>query len=248
MNDSVEKTKQSFERAFHEKNYYEKQTRDDGHLQRILDRLTIHEGDTILDLGTGTGYLAIPLAWTHPNCTIIGLDIIDSTRKENEEKAKTLRLPNLSYQVYDGETMPFEDNTFDIIVSRFALHHFSNIKKTFSEIKRVLKKGGVFFLSDPTPNPDDTEGFVDTFMQLKDDGHIKFYTKKEFHTLGKQAGLYEKDCFLSSIRFPTKSRTEGFKKIANSIDSQMLNNYQIELITDQVYITEQVVNMTFVNL
>ena len=95
--DSMEQTKQSFEQAFREKSYYEKQTRDDAHLQRILDSLTIHEGDTILDLGTGTGYVAIPLAWNNPTCQIIGLDIIDSTMKENQERATTLHLPNLSY-------------------------------------------------------------------------------------------------------------------------------------------------------
>lgn len=246
--DSMEQTKQSFEQAFREKSYYEKQTRDDAHLQRILDCLTIHEGDTILDLGTGTGYVAIPLAWNNPTCQIIGLDIIDSTMKENQERATTLHLPNLSYQVYDGGSMPFQDNTFDIIVSRFAIHHFTDIKKTFHEIGRVLKDGGIFFLSDPTPNPDDTTGFVDTFMQLKNDGHIKFYTKKEFISIAKDAGFHLKESFLTSIRFPSKTRTKGYLKIADSLDPDMVESYNISLENDEVTITEHVLNMTFINL
>ena len=54
------------------------------------------------------------------------------------------------------------------------------INDTFREISRVLKKNGIFFLSDPTPNDNDIERFVDEYMQMKKDGHIKFYTKDEW--------------------------------------------------------------------
>lgn len=42
----------------------------------------------------------------------------------------------------------------------------------------------VLFLSDPTPNDDDTEGFVDAYMKMKKDGHIKFSQKKNGRPLG----------------------------------------------------------------
>ena len=67
-----------------------------------------------------------------------------------------------------------------------ALHHFPDIEKTFAEIGRVLKKGGILFVSDPTPNVIDIIRFVDTFMQMKDDGHVKFYLKTEFMELANK--------------------------------------------------------------
>nr|WP_275891417.1 methyltransferase domain-containing protein [Ruminococcus sp. OA3] len=64
-------------------------------------------------------------------------------------------------------------------MTRYALHHFPEIADTFQEISRVLKPEGYFFLSDPAPNDNDTERFVDAYMQMQNDGHIKFYTKTE---------------------------------------------------------------------
>lgn len=57
------------------------------------------------------------------------------------------------------------------------LHHFPDIDYSISEVARVLKGGGVFFISDPCPNDCDKDRFVDEYMQLKKDGHIKFYTE-----------------------------------------------------------------------
>lgn len=75
--------------------------------------------------------------------------------------------------LYDGIKFPFSNNSFTYIVTRYALHHFPDINECFREISRGLKSGGVLFISDPIPNENDTEGFVDVFMQLKMDGHVK---------------------------------------------------------------------------
>ena len=91
-----------------------------------------------------------------------------------------------------------------MVITRYALHHFPNIRDTFREVGRVLKPGGILFLSDPAPNVDDTERFVDAYMQMKKDGHIKFYTKEEWQEIGEGAGLRYVDGFETSIRFPKK--------------------------------------------
>lgn len=71
---------------------------------------------------------------------------------------------------------PFEDHSFDIVITRYALHHFPAIKDTFREITRVLKKNRIF-LSDPTPNDDDTKCFVDEYMQIKKMGILSLYKR-----------------------------------------------------------------------
>ena len=60
--ESIEKTKQSFEESFRLASYYNKQTKDDTHLERILNYIQVESGMKILDLGTGSGYLAFPFA------------------------------------------------------------------------------------------------------------------------------------------------------------------------------------------
>lgn len=61
-------------------------------------------------------------------------------------------------------------------------------------------------MSDPPPNDDDTERFADEYMQMKKDGHIKFYTKDECKELGSSTHLRYTDGFEIKIRFPRKNK------------------------------------------
>lgn len=79
------------------------------------------------------------------------------------------------------------DHSFDLVITRYALHHFPEIKKSIREVARVLTCDGLFFLSDPRRNDGDITRFVDGYMQLKKDGHIKFYTKEEWSKYAENA-------------------------------------------------------------
>lgn len=200
----------------------------------------------ILDLGTGSGYLAFPFAEKYTQVEVFGLDIVEKTLEENQSKAKLGGIDNLYFVNYEGMDFPFEDDSFDIVMTRYALHHFPTIEDTFREISRVLKKNGVFFLSDPAPNDDDTERFVDEYMQMKKDGHIKFYTKDEWKVLGKSAALVYCDDFETSIRFPRKKdETKELDDIVRKYDDCVIKGYVVEMIKDEIWITEKVNNILF---
>ena len=177
--ESIEKTRKGFEESFRLGSYYDRQTKDENHLELILNCIQVEQGMKILDLGTGSGYLAFSFAEKYKQSEVVGLDIVEKTLEVNRKKAELNEIVNLQFVSYEGITFPFEDNSFDIIITRYALHHFPTIKNTFMEINRVLKKEGLFFLSDPAPNEDDVERFVDEYMRMKNDGHIKFYTKND---------------------------------------------------------------------
>lgn len=244
--ESIEQTKQGFEESFRVGAYYNKQTRDDMHLELILRCIQVEPGMKILDLGTGSGYLAFPFAEKYKQVEVVGLDIVEKTLEENQRKAELDGINNLRFVSYDGMDFPFDDNSFDIVISRYALHHFPAIHDTFREISRVLKKNGIFFLSDPTPNDDDIERFVDEYMQMKKDGHIKFYTKNEWKELGKLVDLMYIDDFDTSIRFPRRKDTAlEFDDIINRHDKIVIKGYEVEVIEDEIWITEKVNNLLF---
>jgi ubiquinone/menaquinone biosynthesis C-methylase UbiE len=241
----IEKARKGFDEDFAKKNYMEKRTGDDEHLNLIINCLNITPKSKILDLGTGSGCLAFPISKINNKSEVIGLDIAVRTLAQNREKASQIGLNNLNFVDYDGINFPFENNVFDYVVTRYALHHFPNIDKTFEEISRVIKPGGMLFISDPTPNENDSIRFVDTYMQMRDDGHVKFYSKFEFIELAGKYSFRLVDSFSSEIRFPS-DRTEKYLKIANTIDKNIVNGYKIDVINGQNYITEKVVNMLFV--
>ncbi len=246
--ESIQKTKQGFEESFRLGSYYNKQTRDDKHLESILKYVQVEPGMRILDLGTGSGYLAFPFAKRYEQAEVVGLDIVEKTLEENQRRAKSEGIKNLQFVNYEGMEFPFGNNSFDIATTRYALHHFPAISDTFREISRVLKNNGIFFLSDPAPNDDDTERFVDEYMQMKKDGHIKFYTKGEWIGIGNSVGLRYVDDFETAIRFPRKRDAAiEFEDIISKHDEHVINGYRVEVIEDEIWITEKVNNIIFRN-
>ena len=133
----------------------------------------------ILDLGTGSGYLSFPIAKNNPGCDVIGLDIVNAALEANRTRADVEGIKNLSFVSYDGIDFPFEDDSFDLVVTRYALHHFPDIEHSVGEVSRVLKNGGKFFISDPCPNECDSKRFVDDYMRLTPIVHVKVYRRRQ---------------------------------------------------------------------
>ena len=247
MNDpqkSISAARQGFEAAFAEKRFYNRQTQDNSHLGAILDLLPVKSSMRILDLGTGSGYLAFALAKKYPDVSVIGLDIVEKALEENRKRAEHEALDNLSFISYNGISFPFDSGSFDMTVSRYALHHFPDINKSLSEVHRVLIDWGSFFISDPTPNTNDISGFADEYMQVKPDGHIRFRTFSEWEELCGSSGFKLADFFMSSIRFPRKNE-KVYEIIISRHPNEIVQGYDIEMTGDEIFITEQVCNMLF---
>lgn len=243
---SIEATRNGFEASFAEADFYNKQTQDETHLNKIMDNLAIGSGMRILDLGCGSGYLTFPIAKKNIKNEVIGLDIVTNTLMENGKKAFNEGFLNLEFVSYNGNKLPFEDNYFDLIVTRYALHHFPDINKSIGEVARVLKPCGRFFISDPRPNEIDDTRFVDDYMQLKKDGHIKFYTKDEWIGICGDNNMNLVSEFDSEITFPKKKATaDGYKQVIEKHDTKIVESYNVNETEDEIWITEQVNNVMF---
>lgn len=249
IENSIMATKQGFENSFYSGDFYNKQTQDEQHLKKIIEFLPFKADMKILDLGTGSGYLSFPIAQKYPDISIIGLDIVEKALEVNRIKAKEENIGNISFITYNGIDFPFANNEFDMVISRYALHHFPDIQKSISEVSRVIKPKGLLFISDPTPNVNDTSRFVDEYMQLKKDGHIKFYTKDEWKQICEKYGLQFTESFDSAIRFPKKKDTAyGFDELLQKHDKSIIESYGLEVFGNEIYVTEQVNNILFCKL
>lgn len=244
---SINATREGFEESFSSGNFYNKQTQDSEHLEQIMDFLPIKNGMKILDLGAGSGYMSFPIAKRNGSCKITGLDIVSNTLAANRVRADKEGMYNLSFVCYDGIDFPFEGNSFDMVITRYALHHFPDIVHSISEVARVLKTGGTFFISDPCPNDCDYDRFVDEYMQLKKDGHIKFYTEDEWRDICGKCAMELTSSFKSKIRFPKKKETAyGYEDVLKKHDRSVIDSYNLTETDTEIYITEQVNNIMFV--
>ena len=113
--DEVRQARESFDKILQHKEYTEV-IRDDSHLTLLLKLVQGGSYKRILDIGTGTGYLAFPLAKAYPEALVYGIDIAESIMDINRERVKKSGMTNLIFQVFDGIAYPFEEEGFDLIV------------------------------------------------------------------------------------------------------------------------------------
>ena len=99
--------------------------------------------DSVLDIATGTGDFAILAAQKlHPQ-RIVGCDISEGMMQIGREKVAKLRLSDIiTFQNEDCAKMSFETNSFDAVISAFALRNFQNLDECLKEMHRVLKEDG----------------------------------------------------------------------------------------------------------
>ena len=105
---------------------------------------------TILDLGTGPGYLPLEIVRRNPEISIIGIDLskkLIHMAQANAAKAGFSR--QLRFEVGNSARLRFEDNIFDMVISTGMLHSLKDPVKVFKEVYRVLKSGGQAWIYDP---------------------------------------------------------------------------------------------------
>ncbi|MEN8908172.1 MAG: methyltransferase domain-containing protein [Clostridiales bacterium] len=114
-----------------------------------VDFLNIKKGEKVLDLGCGKGKETIDVAYlTGEKGFVTGLDITEEMIEKAKINSLELKLKNIEFVLGDIERLPFEDNTFDAVMSNCVINHADDKATVFSEIYRVLKTNGRFVISD----------------------------------------------------------------------------------------------------
>jgi len=109
----------------------------------------IKKGDTVIDLGSGAGNdCFIAPSETGETGKVIGIDFTDAMIDKARINAEKLGFQNVEFRKGDIEKMPVTANSADIVVSNCVLNLVPNKDGVFKEIRRVLKPGGHFSISD----------------------------------------------------------------------------------------------------
>jgi ubiquinone/menaquinone biosynthesis C-methylase UbiE len=110
-------------------------------------------GMKILDVGCGAGKQCFLYSdYTQRQADITGTDFSEELLGKAREKLAERGDPNIKFAFMDfNQRFPYDDNTFDLLSSAFAIYYASNLDFTFREAHRVLKPGGRLFVTGPLP-------------------------------------------------------------------------------------------------
>lgn len=118
--------------------------------KRLLDYVTLRSRQTILDLATGTGLVAIPAAEiVAPKGSVIGIDMSTGMLAQAKDKIAIAGIKNLELIEADVESIDFDREQFDLIFCCSALVYISDIPALLDKCYRWLKQGGCLAFTTP---------------------------------------------------------------------------------------------------
>ena len=124
-------------------------------IEDVASNVSVPDGGKILDVGCGSGALAIACAKRNPKAEVIGIDrwgkeYASFSRQLCEKNARAEKVDNTKFRHGDAVRLYFDDESFDAVTSNYVYHNIHSVDKQdlLLETLRVLKKGGCFAIHD----------------------------------------------------------------------------------------------------
>lgn len=222
-------------------------------LQRMIGLLNPSSNAAALDVATGGGHTAIALAGHTKK--VVAIDITLEMLAEAEDASSQKGINNIEFKAEDVHNLNIPDNQFDIVASRFAAHHFSDIKRALREMCRVLKPGGKLYILDcSVVDGDEPEKEINRIEFLRDSSHRCSYSPRLWNRLLEDLPLKTEHTVLYKDKYglpqwfdrmgtDQSKRQEIFRILNNLSESSKIQypfgedyitTYRIELLANKV--------------
>jgi len=193
-----------------------------------VQSMNLIKDDCVLDAAAGTcafGRAAAPFVKT-----VVCLDATPAMLAAGREEAAKSGIANMEFINGYVEEIPFDGQYFDAVFSSNAFHHFTEMEKPFSEMHRVLKRGGQLVIKDMEAPEEALRDIQDKIEIMRDPSHVKHRSQDEF------LALYEKYGYTvikrEAAKFPkslsewlvlTKTLDDVVEEIKNMLKAEMQN-------------------------
>ena len=179
----------------------------------------------IFDVAAGTcacGRAIAPYAKS-----VVCLDMMSVMLSIGKAEAQKVKLDNMVFLLGDAAELPFLESSFDLVLSRLAFHHFSDIKQPFAEMVRVLKPGSRLVLIDMEALRETR----DQIERMRDPSHVRNLSRAEMLSLYRESGLTVSCC--ETVRIPmilqswlehTKTPSDIQTHIVSQMKSELSGN------------------------
>jgi len=161
-------------------------------LARICDAGRLTRSSRVLDVACGPGIVVEALARVAGEA--VGCDITPAMLDKARERCNRAGLANALFAPGRAEALPFEDGSFDVVVSRSAVHHFRDPVAVFREMARVVKRAGRIITVDVQSAETPEEAALHNALEiLRDPSHVRMLPRSELHRSLASAGLEIED-------------------------------------------------------
>lgn len=218
------------------------------YLEHMISYVKPQKTDTVLEVAAGTCICGRSLAPFVKNVTC--LDMTTAMLAVGKAEAAKQILLNMDFMQGDAEKLPFSDNSFDIVISRLAFHHFPNPKRCFSEMARVLKTGGKMVVIDMEAAEEALRNTEDEIETLRDPSHMRNLSKEEFTNMfrGRCLSITTMDCselpvslsaWLALTNTPAQIAADISKRFADEINSNYLTGFNPYEKNGEIYFNQR---------
>ncbi len=157
-------------------------------LERLSARLAAFPQARLLDMGCGAGHASFIAAGRVKE--VVAYDLSGQMLEVVSDAARSRGMANLTTRQGYAEALPFADESFDVVISRYSAHHWHDVGKALREVRRVLKPGGVvIFMDVMSPGHPVLDIWLQTVEALRDTSHVRNYSSGEWLSLFNEAGL-----------------------------------------------------------
>ena len=150
----------------------------------LINRIGAKGTEHALEVAAGTCICGRALAPFVKDITC--LDLTEEMLAQGKRLAGENQINNIYFQTGNAEELPYDSETFDLVVTRLSFHHFDNPKKPFGEMNRVLKKGGKMVVWDMEAVEEPLREIDDKIENMRDPSHTRILSREEFEEMFKK--------------------------------------------------------------
>lgn len=202
----------------------------------------VNEYDTVLDIACGPGLVTTAFAKKAKHVT--GLDITPAMIEKAKEIQEKEKLDNITWKIGDATKLPFDNESFSMVITRYSFHHLVDPQIVFKEMKRVCKKGGTIMVVDVAITPEKRVAY-DYLEKLRDPSHTQACTIEEMLDIANKLELthiktqwYNLEAELEKqikASFPHPGDDERIRKLVNEDIGKDNLGINAHLVNDEIY-------------
>lgn len=196
---------------------------------KLLDKIEYKKNMKVLDIGCGVGFPSLEIAQRLGGSSkVYGMDLWRSALEQAKYKASVYDVKNMEFIFGNANEMPFEDNSFDMVVSNNGINNTGDEARSIAEAYRVLRTGGQFVFTVNLPGT--MKEFYDIYKEVLIEKKLEFcQSRMDEHIFKHRKSIENLSEYISKAGFIIEEIDESSFNIRFSSGTALLEYHFIRL-------------------